>query len=328
MRSKTSYTLVGLFVILLGGGLVTTVVWLIGSSTDKAYDTYVAYMRESVWGLSPNSTVSYRGVNVGRVIDISLDGDNPERVRLLMNIERGTPIREDTVAILSTQGLTGIAHVELTGGSRDSPPLGAEPGQRYREIQTGPSLFVRVDTAVTILTDELSESAARLSEVARRLESTLDEDNRRALAATLANVETVTSVLVERRDEIGKSVASLSSTLRNTATASRDVPKLVSEARTMVSTADRALGSFDAVAARADETLARLDEVATELNTLVKGTRTDMQLFTRNTPADVDGLITELRALSQALQRVTRELEQDPAMLVFGRSGARPGPGE
>ena len=44
-------------------------------------------------------------------------------MKLLFAIERGTPIKEDTVAVLKTQGLTGIAYVELSGGSADAPLL-------------------------------------------------------------------------------------------------------------------------------------------------------------------------------------------------------------
>ena len=67
-----------------------------------------------------------------RCSDIDLDRANPQRVNLLFAIERGTPIREDTMAVLKTQGLTGIAYVELSGGAADSPPLRASPATATR----------------------------------------------------------------------------------------------------------------------------------------------------------------------------------------------------
>ena len=66
-------------------------------------------------------------------------------------IERGTPVKEDTVAILQTQGLTGIAYVELTAGRRNSPPLVARPGEEFPVIRAGPSLLTRLETSVTVL---------------------------------------------------------------------------------------------------------------------------------------------------------------------------------
>ena len=103
MESKVNYTLVGLFVLVLGSALIGALVWLTAGRTAKVYDTYAAYMTESVSGLNLKAKVKYRGVDVGEVREIALDHDNPERVRLLLDIQRGTPVKVDTVAILATQ---------------------------------------------------------------------------------------------------------------------------------------------------------------------------------------------------------------------------------
>ena len=98
-----------------------------GGAYRKAYDTYQAYMSESVSGLSLDAPVRYRGVEVGRVRKIALAPENIEQVQLTLDIERGTPVKEDTVAVLRVQGLTGIAYVELSGGQ---PRLAAARGAR------------------------------------------------------------------------------------------------------------------------------------------------------------------------------------------------------
>ena len=124
-----NYPIVGLFVLVLGTALVAGVLWLASGGTfQKKFDLYLAIEDESVAGLNLNAPVKYNGVDVGKVRDIRLDPGNPERVNLLFAIERGTPIKEDTVAVLKTQGLTGIAYVELSGGARDAQPLRATAG--------------------------------------------------------------------------------------------------------------------------------------------------------------------------------------------------------
>ena len=96
------------------------VLWLAsGGAWQKKVDLYRAIEDESVAGLNLNAPVKYNGVDVGKVRAIELDHANPNRVNLLFAIERGTPIREDTIAVLKTQGLTGIAYVELSGGAAD-----------------------------------------------------------------------------------------------------------------------------------------------------------------------------------------------------------------
>ncbi|MGB7542589.1 MAG: MlaD family protein, partial [Burkholderiales bacterium] len=201
MDSRVNFAVVGVFVLALGTALVWGMLWLgSGKSYRKTYDTYRAYMSESVSGLSLDAPVSYRGVEVGRVRKIALAQENMEQVELTMDIERGTPVKDDTVAVLRTQGLTGIAHVELSGGSRNSPPLQARPGEDTPVIRTGPSLLVRLDTALTSLLDNFNRTSESLNAL-------LDDSNRRALKRTFADLEVLSRTLATRSAAIDASLA-------------------------------------------------------------------------------------------------------------------------
>ena len=160
MESKVNFAAVGVFVLILGTLLVGSVLWLSsGKFYGKSYDTYLAYMSESVSGLSLDAPVRYRGVQVGSVRGVKLAPGSAEQVQLTLDIEHGTPVKQDTVAVLRVQGLTGIAHVELSGGSRDSPVLKPGSGEKHPVIRTGPSLMLRLDTAVTALLTNLNRSS-------------------------------------------------------------------------------------------------------------------------------------------------------------------------
>lgn len=220
--------------LLLSAALIGGILWL---SSDKSYgtafDTYVVYMKESVAGLSPDGWVGYRGVQIGRVRRIALARDNVEQVKLTLDIERGTPIKQDTVAVLRTQGLTGIAYVELTGGTRDSPPLRALPGEPYPVIPTGPpSLIVRMDAALTALIDSLTRSSDNL-------DALLDKDNRAAIKQTLANLALVSRTLAARSETIDAGVANAARTMENAARLSREMSELVERTRGGVEAFDR-----------------------------------------------------------------------------------------
>ena len=129
MEAKVNFAVVGVFVLVLGPALIAGVLWFTsGKYYRKNYEIYQTYMTESVSGLNLDAPVRYRGVDVGRVRRIALAPGNVEQVQLTLDIDRGTPVKEDTIAVLQTQGLTGIAYVELTGGSRDLPSAGAQPG--------------------------------------------------------------------------------------------------------------------------------------------------------------------------------------------------------
>lgn len=191
MESKVNLAVVGLFVLMLGALLIGGVLWFSsGKSYGKTYDTYLVYMSESVSGLNLDAPVRYRGVQVGGVRHIALAPGNVELVQLTLDIERGTPLKQDTVAVLQVQGLTGIAHVNLAGGSRDSPPLKAGPHEQYPVIATGPSLMLRLDNAVTALLTNLNRSSENINAL-------LDQENRVAMRHTLQNLEKLSGAMAD-----------------------------------------------------------------------------------------------------------------------------------
>ena len=308
MESKVSFALVGAFVLLLGAALIGGTLWLSsGESVRHSYQSYVVYMTDSVAGLSPDAMVSYRGVQVGRVRKIELAPNNGELVRLTLDIETGTPIKQDTIATLRTQGLTGIAHVELSGGSPSSPPLAAKPGEQYPVIPSGPSLLTRLDTAVTELLDNLNKTSSSLNRV-------LDADNRKALAQTLANLETVTRTLAARSQSIDAALSSTAGAMDNVAKLSGELSALVERVQ--------------ASAERFDRMSARVSEASSDVAATVRGAGADVHRFTGETLPETRALVAELRGLSASLRRFSDELEANPALLVQGKPPAKPGPGE
>lgn len=191
MESKVNLVVIGLFVLILGALLIGGVLWLSGGkSYGKSYDTYLVYMSESVSGLNPDAPVRYRGVQVGGVRNISLAPGNVELVQLTLDIEHGTPVKQDTVAVLQVQGLTGIAHIDLTGGSREALPLQAKPGEKYPVIPTRPSLMLRLDSGITTLLANLNRSSENINAL-------LDEENRAAMRRTLANLDRLSGALAD-----------------------------------------------------------------------------------------------------------------------------------
>ena len=308
MEAKVNFAVVGAFVLILGSALIGGVLWLAsGKAYRQTYDPYLVYMTESVSGLSPDSPVRYRGVTVGAVRRIGLAPGDVERVRLMLDIERGTPVKRDTVAVLRTQGLTGIAHIELSGGTRSSPVLEAQPGEDYPVIRTGPSLMVRLDAAVSELLGNLNRSSERFN-------SLLDDDNRRAIGETLAHLEVVSRTLAARAEAIDSAVRNASRTMENTARLTGELPQLVSRI-------ERSADAFDRMAeqgARAGAAAAKALDVA----------ESGASRFAGETLPEAQALIAELRELTATLHRLSGELERNPSVLLRGRPTGKPGPGE
>jgi phospholipid/cholesterol/gamma-HCH transport system substrate-binding protein len=308
METRVNLVAVGLFVIVLTMTAIASVLYLTsGRYYRKSYDTYQSYMTESVAGLNVNAPVRYRGVEVGRVRAIELAPANVELVQLTLDIERGTPIKVDTVAILEQQGLTGIAYVDLTAGRRTSPPLQAKPGESYPVIQSGTSLIGGLETSVPLL-------LAGLTRVTDNMNSVLDEDNRRALKRTLTELERLSRTLSARSTAIDAGIADAAKATQGFARFADQLPQLVRRV-------ERSADAFDRMAGQ-------VGTAGTGAARAIDDTRADLKQFADETLPELRALVVELRELTAAMQRAAEKVERDPGALIYGRPPAKRGPGE
>jgi phospholipid/cholesterol/gamma-HCH transport system substrate-binding protein len=297
METKVNYALVGAFVLVLSVAIIAAVLWISsGRTAGKEYDGYLAYFTESVSGLNRQAPVKYRGVEVGFVREIALDTEDPQRVRVVLSIERGTPIKQDTVATLSTQGLTGIAFLDLEGGSRDSPLLAPGP-EGYPVIATRPSLFRRLDMQASALVTNLSETA-------RNINALIDEPTRATLRSTIHDLDTVAHALAGEG----------SRTLENSARASDELPALVREIARSAAAVERA----------AEQT----NRASAAVYAAAAGTTSGVQELRASTLPELQRLVAEARAAAASIARLAQELQRSPNALVVGREPTPPGPGE
>lgn len=328
METRLNYAAVGLFVIVLGAGAVIAGTWLLFGDVQKTYRTYHVYMTESVSGLVDDAAVRYRGVEVGRVADIGLENDNPERVKLTLSIEQSAPIKSGTRAVLKSQGLTGLYFVELTGGTKEQPRLTEVSEREPPVIPAEPSLFVRLDDAVSNLLEHLNGIAGDLSLV-------LNEENAQRVSATLDNLAKVTGTLAEQRQVVADGVGDLRA-------AARDLRRL-SDAlagrggaieRTLENVAeasgDLAAGaeSVPKLLEHAGDIAERLDSAGEQLNALLRESRAGVASLSQNAAGDLSALLSDARAAMRAVEQLARRLERHPESLVHGPRARQPGPGE
>ncbi len=202
MQSKINYTIVGLFVLILSIILIVIPIWLITGLSNTQYKTYIVYMNESVAGLSKKADVKYNGVQVGYVKEVSLNPDNPQQVKLTLDIEATISIHEDTVAILNTQGLTGIAYIGLKGGSPSSPLLKARSKHADPIIQSAPSLLFRLDETIRHLT-------LSIQRVSKDMQTLLSAENQRSVTHILQHLDKVSGTIAANSAEFDKSLKQL-----------------------------------------------------------------------------------------------------------------------
>ena len=308
MESKVNYAVVGAFVLALGAALIAGVLWLaVGGNSKKQYAPYQAIVKESVAGLSIDAPVKYLGVDVGKVSAIGIDPENTQQVLLKFLIYRGTPIKQDTEAVLKSQGLTGIAYVEINGGSADSPVLIATEADPVPTIRSRPSLSARLENVATSVLGNLDKMTTNLNAM-------LDDGNRLALKTTLADTAAVMKMLAGQREALDASITDAARIARNTARASEKF----SPAMDRVNASINAIEKMAQVVSRAGEGAGRTVDTA---ETSIK------QLSTETLP-ELERLLVELNQLAPSLRRLIEQTERSPTSLLLGGSRVPMGPGE
>lgn len=150
--SKIGFFVIGLFILMLG-----FIFWLGKYGFEKQkYDTYAIYFSESVSGLNVESPIKFRGFEVGTVSDIKINPINSEEIQIDIKINKGTPIKEDNIAVLGTLGITGLRYIELKGGSQSAQPLQANE-EGLKIIPSKTSVIATLEDSTEDITKELTE---------------------------------------------------------------------------------------------------------------------------------------------------------------------------
>lgn len=324
MEAEAKYTYVGAVVIALIAALVLSVVWLRRAGAERDFQRYTIYFeKQRLEGLQIGGDVELRGIKVGRVTDYSLGGDSPtadrpNRVRVIVRIDRRAPIRANTVAVVTRNFVTGIAQVTLVTPEPPGPPIAGPPdGEPYPVIAEGQSDLDEIAGKVSLLGDMAGELLSNLNRL-------FTADNREALTTTLANLRDLTAGLNER-------LAAFDRTLNSVRQAAASVGNAGDR---LATTTERAGAGFDLLIGDARRTLQRTEQAVDDLARAVASIERQAQTLTRRIDRSADVLddqltaaVAELRISVDAAARALDQL-QDPRRAVLGPDAARLGPGE
>ncbi|MBA4696816.1 MAG: MCE family protein [Legionella sp.] len=307
MEAKTNYTVVGIIVLILIGGLISTMLWLSVGFNQKNYHLYEVHMREATSGLNNEAPVKFNGVQVGFVKRIGLNQDDPQEVNLLLNIEEGTPITVSTTATLIAQGITGNTYVGLSATSSDLTPLRAVPPNPYPIIPAKPSLLKQLDSV-------LKDVGENINKVSLRVDEVLDKENIMHIKESLGNIKTATAVLASDSKMIHRSLTNLDVVLKNGAKASEKFGEAMGQLEGGIKHFNQMADSMKQAGSGVAETM-RSGKVAID--------KISQQALP---PAVV--LLQRLETIAVNLEKLSTQLRQNPSVVVRGLRAPPLGPGE
>ncbi|MBI5012061.1 MAG: MCE family protein, partial [Methylocystis sp.] len=193
METRANYALIGAFTLAVAFAAFLFVYWFSGPSQLGRQETYQIVFA-AVSGLTRGSSVLFNGVKVGEVTHLGISEQDPSKVDVLVRIDSRTPVKSDTRARLETRGFTGVSDVLLVGGTPGAPPLTAQVGQKYPQIQAERSEIQNLLVNVQSLSTKAAELLTKLDK--------LIDDNGPAITATLKNAETVSKTLADNSASI------------------------------------------------------------------------------------------------------------------------------
>jgi phospholipid/cholesterol/gamma-HCH transport system substrate-binding protein len=274
---------------------------------------YYIFFRGSVSGLSKGSMVQYNGITVGRVVDVRVDPDDLERIQVTVEIDKDlVPIKTDARAFIDTNLLSGVATIQIRGGTREAKDLEPEPGHRYPVIEAGSSVFQRVSEAGPQLLDRLTVAVNNLNDL-------LNEQNRKAVSESLENIRTVTGAFVAPSKEVDELVGNANAAVLQMTKLLDHIDQGFSGRSGLKDEASQALADFDRLAKN-------LLDTNRQLQTILQENRPGLHEFTQGTLTQVSNLVSDTQRFIDGLSRFITSVERDPGRLLFGerREGYRP----
>ncbi len=303
METKANYVLIGAFTIVVTLLLLLFALWAAKYTSEKDWRNYAVLFTEPVTGLTEGSSVQYNGISVGTVETLRLAPDDPRRVIALLRLQARAPIKTDTRAKLSIQGITGSPFIQLTGGNPGSPALADVDRRETPVIQTEASAL-----------QNIADTANRL---VARMDQVLSDENVKRVSNTLANIEAATGAIADQRDD-----------LRTLITSARKSSEQLSVTLT---TTNRAVESVDrelvdklpGLIAKLDSTLTRLDSAANNANGVLADNRAAINSFANDGLAQLGPTLGELRLLVRDLRRISDRLDNNPTRYLLGRDAPK-----
>ncbi len=326
MISRSQKTRLGVFVLvslLLMFGLLAMVV---GSTVFADRDEYQIQYDISVSGLEVGAPVKYNGVRVGRVERIWINPDQISQTIVAISLQKDTPVKENTLAVLNVQGITGLRFIELAGGTSGAttlpPGSSIRPGTSVVDKLTGQAeaLSIRAELLINQLVALTGdENRALVGDVLERtgsLINTLDKvvnTNADKLSELVDNLNRasvkLTAVLDESRlvaRETREAVAAIRRKAEGVLDSKR-VAALLDEAHAAVGDVRQRVGQTELgkVTAALNQLAARTDALVEKVDMIVSRSRQDLRASLRY-----------LAETTENLRDFSRLIREDPSLLL------------
>ncbi|GAB3459211.1 MlaD family protein [Massilia terrae] len=300
MENRSHALMTGIFTIALLVAAALAGIWF---NRDRAKTIpYEIVTTQSMAGLNPQATVRYRGLEVGRVEDISFDPRVTGQILIRLSVDTETPVTTTTFASLGYQGVTGLAFLQLDDDRTGSPRLASSPSAVAR-IPMRPGLL-----------DQIEQRGLAILEKTEHITASLDK------LVSPENQQTMLNAF----DSIGKTAAAYGEIPKRLQPALDELPGLTRKL-------DQTAASVNTLATNANGMVTKLqapDGPVERLNSAIGSLQGVTSSLETDALPHINDVTDQARSTLRAVKRTAESFSDRPQSILFGGPKAQPGPGE
>ena len=315
MENKSHAMAAGLFVLLVVALLTAMALWL--TRDRNQYHEYELSTGDGISGLQPQAAVRYKGVPVGKVVNIGFDTQISGNVLIRIAVDTQTPISKTTFAVLGYQGVTGLAHVQLDDAAAPQPTL-----------PSGPSGLPRLplkSSPLSMLADQGPVLLGRVDEMTRRLNDMLSDANQQRVSSALENIAGTAVAVRGLTEGMQRTLA------QKVDPALADMPALVADTRKALQSLDQTASSVATIAADLGQTVQRINAPEGPLEQIVSGSQALARAadgLGRTTLPRVNRAAADVSRAARQMGAAAGGFSDNPQAVIYGSGRAMAGPGE
>ncbi|NVK33106.1 MAG: MCE family protein [Rhodobacteraceae bacterium] len=290
METRANYVIIGAFITAVLIGAFSFVYWLAATAESRENVFLKIIFPAPVTGLTIGGQVLFNGIKVGDVSALDFDRNNPEVVVATVRVKPDTPLRKDTTAALNFTGLTGVAYVDLNGGTVTADPLLNPQSDQTPVIYAARSMF---DDIVGGASEVLGSAGTTMESIDNFLKK-----NGPALSRTVENVETFTGALASNSEGVETFMASVASVSTSIGKLSERMEGLVVEGERILAAVPS--DKVESIVGDISKFSTSLGDASKGINKVVldiEGAAADIQLFTQK----LNGGLDDIEKIVQAI---------------------------
>jgi phospholipid/cholesterol/gamma-HCH transport system substrate-binding protein len=319
MKSKSEQAAVGLFVLIAAALLIGSILAVAGTFTSGGVPFHTYF--KSAGGLLPGAMVRYGGMNAGKVAAVRVDPQDSTRIEIDFTVQRGIPVKKDSIARITTIGALSDNYVEVGTGTKGGPL--APPGSELKSSETmgigdlGNVVGNLAPIANQVL-QNLNQRLVELQVTVARVNDLLNDKNRMNVGASLGNLN---SMLSDSRPKV-------SASLTNVQSASAKLPPLLDNLKTTMDQANVVMSHIDSVVVENHQDIRAIVVELRETLLTASSLMEELKNTTDNNTDNIDEIMVNIRATTENIRQLTDSLKSNPAVLIRGNNVKDHKPGE